>query len=267
MRPAGWCSASAWCGPSCSSFSRGSRAVLWRWRLVAGRITVKLPRFGGRFRGWRTVGLFASPVRSKWASDTPELSAAGWDCTTLRHKTHGTGSGDEVEVAYAWHPWAGQSVRVHEVIERTTGASGRCSLVGAPVARLQEIPVWMLDAAACRWMSASALPVAAVSALVALRSLLSEAMARATGGSLSRAAIAFSDHHYGDRHATPPPPASDAGSSTRPLPGKPCADAEPGPRMERGPARSGAARGDQVDDPPVDRTRQRRGTDARERRR
>src|SRR5215213_8133048 len=25
---------------------------------------VKLPRFGGRFRGWRTVCLFASPVRS-----------------------------------------------------------------------------------------------------------------------------------------------------------------------------------------------------------
>src|SRR3954463_15628049 len=36
MRPAGWCSASAWCGPRCSSFSRGSRPVLWRWRLVGG---------------------------------------------------------------------------------------------------------------------------------------------------------------------------------------------------------------------------------------
>jgi len=24
-------------------------------------------------------------------------------------------------VAYAWHPWAGQLVRVHEVIERATG--------------------------------------------------------------------------------------------------------------------------------------------------
>jgi hypothetical protein len=227
---------------------------------------MKLPRFRGRFRGWRIAALFASPVRSKWASDTRGPSAAGWDCTTLRHKTHGTGSGDEVEVAYAWHPWAGQSVRVHEVIERTTGASGRCSLVGAPVARLQEIPVWMLDAAACRWMSASAAPVAAVSALVALQLLLSKAMARVTGASLSRAAIASRGHRYGDRHATPPPPASDAGSSTRPLPGKPCADAEPGPRMER-PARSGAARGDQADDPPVDRTCQRRGTDARERRR
>jgi hypothetical protein len=31
------------------------------------RRMVRLPRFRGRFRGWRTVGLFASPVRSKWA--------------------------------------------------------------------------------------------------------------------------------------------------------------------------------------------------------
>src|SRR3954452_4984119 len=34
MRPAGWYSASAWCGPRCSSFSQGSRPVLWHWRLV-----------------------------------------------------------------------------------------------------------------------------------------------------------------------------------------------------------------------------------------
>src|SRR3954451_2048019 len=36
MRPAGWCSASAGCGPKCLSFSRSSRPVLWRWRLVGG---------------------------------------------------------------------------------------------------------------------------------------------------------------------------------------------------------------------------------------
>src|SRR4051812_39577127 len=45
---------------------------------------LKLPRFRGRFRGWRTVGLFASPVRSKWVSDTPGRNAAGWDCRSLR---------------------------------------------------------------------------------------------------------------------------------------------------------------------------------------
>ena len=96
------------------------------------------------------------------------------------HKTHGTGSGDEVAVAYAWHPWAGRLVRVHEVIERTTGTSARCGLVDAAVDRVQEIPVWMLDAAVCRSMRAATEPVAAVSALLTLRSLLSEAM-RAIG--------------------------------------------------------------------------------------
>src|SRR5215211_3621857 len=54
----------------------------------------------------------------------------------------GTAAGDEVTVAYAWHPWAGRSVRLHEVIERATGASARCGLVDAPPARLQEIPLW-----------------------------------------------------------------------------------------------------------------------------
>src|SRR3954449_1570338 len=46
---------------------------------AAEREELKLPRFRGRFREWRTVGLFASPVRSKWASDTPGRSAAGLD--------------------------------------------------------------------------------------------------------------------------------------------------------------------------------------------
>src|SRR3954451_5975879 len=54
MRPAGWCSASAWCGPRCLSFSRGSRAVLWRWRLVGGRTTGPSQSWGsGGHRHWR----------------------------------------------------------------------------------------------------------------------------------------------------------------------------------------------------------------------
>ena len=71
-------------------------------------------------------------------------------CRTLLHKTHGIGAGDDVVVLYGWHPWAGRRVRLHEVIERTSGAVARCSLEGAtaPV-RLQEVPTWMLDAAAC----------------------------------------------------------------------------------------------------------------------
>ncbi len=70
-----------------------------------------------------------------------------------------------VAVAYAWHPWAGRLVHVHEVIERTTGASARCGLVDAAADRVQEIPVWMLDAALCRSMRASTEPVTALPAL------------------------------------------------------------------------------------------------------
>jgi transposase len=48
------------------------------------REVVKLPCFGGRFRAWRRAGLFASPLRSGGASDTPGLSAAGWDYRSLQ---------------------------------------------------------------------------------------------------------------------------------------------------------------------------------------
>src|ERR1044071_1699891 len=69
--------------------------VVFRKRLVRAKVLeffvgqppclvkMKLPRFGGRFRGWRTVALFASAVCSKGASDTPRRSAAGWDCSSL----------------------------------------------------------------------------------------------------------------------------------------------------------------------------------------
>src|SRR4051794_36184042 len=81
-------------------------------------------------------------------SPRPSAGAAG--CRTLRHKTHGTEAADEATVAYAWHPWAGQLVRVHEAIEKPTGTRARCSLAGAAAVRIREIPAWMLDAAACR---------------------------------------------------------------------------------------------------------------------
>src|ERR1051325_8677829 len=122
----------------------------------------------------------------------PFASAA--DCITFHNKTHSTAAGGKVQVVYAWHPWAGRPVRLHEVIERATGASARCSLVDATMTRLQEIPAWMLDARACRTARTTAQPVAALSALAALRALLSDAMRAAPTG----AAIA-SPASCGDR--------------------------------------------------------------------
>ena len=72
-------------------------------------------------------------------------------------------------------------VHVHEVLEREAGAWARCSLVDADVTRVREIPTWMLDASVCRTMRPSAEPVAALSALVALRALLTETAKAATG--------------------------------------------------------------------------------------
>jgi hypothetical protein len=103
-------------------------------------------------------------------------------------------------IAYSWHPWAERTVRVHEVIERT-GSVARCSLVDAAVARVQEIPVWMLDAAACCQTRLAAEPATSLSALTALRILLLEAMRIAAAEEPSDAGIASPDSSRGDRHA------------------------------------------------------------------
>ena len=157
---------------------------------------------------------------------SPAPSAVESGYATSHHKTHSTAAGDEVTVVYAWHPWAGRPVRLHEVIERATGASARCSLVDATITRLQEIPAWMLDARACRTARTTAQPVAALSALAALRALLSDAMRGAPTG----AAIA-SPESCEDRHAAPVSPAAKAAPSTRPRSDKPAGDASdiPGP--------------------------------------
>jgi hypothetical protein len=71
-------------------------------------------------------------------------------------------------VIYPWHPWAGCSVRVHELIEKSGGPVLRCSRRGFED-RWLELPVWMFDRTVCRSMSiALRLDVSALSALQAL---------------------------------------------------------------------------------------------------
>ena len=151
------------------------------------------------------------------------MSAGVAGCRTPRHKTHSTAGCEERAVAYLWHPWVERTVRIHEVIERPTGAVARCSLVGAAVARVQEIPVWMLDAAVCCQTRQAAEPVVALSALAALRGLLLEAMQIAATEAPSDAGIAFPDSYRGDRHAIPSPQVPTAAPSTRSLVGEPAA--------------------------------------------
>ena len=187
-------------------------------------------------------------------------------CTTDHHKTHGTGAIDEGTVAYAWHPWSGERVRVHEVIVRGGGGGGvaRCSRVDVPVARLQEIPLWMLDGSACASSRAAKEAITTIAALTALRLLLSEAIA-GTAVSSFEEAIASCGHQRGDRHAAHPSPAADTSSSARSLRGDTAAGVGPGARMEQ-PAGSDPAGRDRLDDAPAWRARRRRGARCGERR-
>src|SRR6516162_185046 len=172
-------------------------------------------------------------ARSRSVRGSRSRSGGGGGCKTPRHKTHSTAAAEELAVAYSWHPWAERAVRVHEVIERPTGAIARCSLVGAAVARVQDIPVWMLDAAACCQTRLAANPVAALSALAALRILLLEAMRIAATELPSDAGIASPDSYRGDRHATPSSPAPTAAPSTRSLVGEPATGIGRSTEMER----------------------------------
>ena len=205
-------------------------------------------------------------ARSRSARDSRSRSDDGADCRTPRQNSHSTAAGGDGQVAYAWHPWVAQAVRVHEVVERTAGSVTRCSLVDGSVARTQEIPVWMLDAALCRPMRGAAHPVADLSALIALRALLSDVAAapRRAGG---EPAIASPEPNRGDRHGAPSPPSNpDAESSARLPRSEAAVGARRDPAVELVTA-TDAVRADRSGDAPAGRPRRRRDTRSAEPRR
>ena len=144
-------------------------------------------------------------VRTRWGSGTPGQNGDGPCCTTPQHNAHVTGIPDDREVFYAWHPWAGKTVRVHKVTRHPTGAVARCTAVeGDSAERAQELPVWMLDAAWCRPMHRADEPVPSLDALRALQALLGEV----TGGAeaTERNPIRSAGPRSGERDASSPPP-------------------------------------------------------------
>ncbi len=70
----------------------------------------------------------------------------------------------------------------------------RCSLTEAPVVKVQEIPAWMLDVAACRPMNVAVEPVAAWGALTELRTLLRDVMQHAAD-EMPKAGVASPEPH------------------------------------------------------------------------
>jgi hypothetical protein len=71
----------------------------------------------------------AEPATRRMPARSPPVPAggsrapngAGSRCTSGRRNAHKTEHGDERKVVYPWHPWAGCRVRVHEVIEKSSG--------------------------------------------------------------------------------------------------------------------------------------------------
>ena len=53
----------------------------------------------------------------------------------------------------------------------------RCSLIDDSIRRVRQFPRWMLDAASCQSIRQAERPMADLSALIALRTLLLEVMA------------------------------------------------------------------------------------------
>ena len=126
------------------------------------------------------------------------MSAAGNCCTTGRRNTHGT---EVRELLYPWHPWSGQLIHIHELVDKGS-AVFRCSLSGSTSFRLLEVPVWMFDRTpSAQWL---AVPVAYVdfSGLVALAKLLEEAGTPSQGADMSAALISH-ETSRGDVHAAP----------------------------------------------------------------
>lgn len=131
------------------------------------------------------------------------LSAGAWCYTIRSQNTHGTA---EREVLYPWHPWAGQSVHVHEVIEKAGRAAFRCSLTGVGPERRLDVPARRFDRVAGQSWQLRSVPVASGAALAALAALLSDAAEVCDSPSQSQDPGAASDSpqpNSGDAHATP----------------------------------------------------------------
>jgi hypothetical protein len=67
-------------------------------------------------------------------------------CTTQQHNTHVR---DIREICDAWHPWHGQAVWVHASLVKSGREVAYCSLEDVQTCRVLEVPLWMLDVAAC----------------------------------------------------------------------------------------------------------------------
>lgn len=98
---------------------------------------------------------------------------AAHHCRTRQHNTHITGS---AKVHYPWHPWCGRLVSISESLVKNGQTLCRCRLEADLRSRPLEVPLWMLDRAACCGMHLIDEPRVACGDLLRLKELLRNAV-------------------------------------------------------------------------------------------
>src|SRR5204863_9582729 len=97
------------------------------------------------------------------------LDAGARHGTSQQQNTH---IGELRDICYPWHPWSDHKVRVHATLVKRGQAVARCSLEDVQPFRIREVPLWMLDAAACCKIQSCKCKVANVESLRELKALL-----------------------------------------------------------------------------------------------
>jgi len=115
------------------------------------------------------------PPQAVPAGALPAPHAFDGNYTTHQHNTHIT---DVREICYSWHPWHGRAVRVHARLVKQGRAVAYCSLEDIQTCRVLEVPLWMLDVAACCKTRASKPGFASVQYLRDLKEVLLAARPR-----------------------------------------------------------------------------------------
>jgi hypothetical protein len=93
--------------------------------------------------------------------------------TTQQRNTH-----IRDEIRYSWHAWHGRAVWVHASLVRRGRAVAYCSLEDEK-SRVLEVPLWMLDVAACSKTQVSKLGFVSTDSLRELKEILESARLRA----------------------------------------------------------------------------------------
>src|SRR5215467_15762524 len=96
--------------------------------------------------------------------------------TSQQHNTH---IRDLREICYSWHPWHGRAVWVHATLVKRGRAVAHCSLEELQTSRVLEVPLWMLDVAACCKTRVSKPGFASAQSLGELQEVLQSALPRA----------------------------------------------------------------------------------------